>query len=285
MDIISAYRQVGSYRGAAELCGTTHKTVKRVIEWAEAGRGPAPREPRPRNVDAFTELAATRVEKSKGKMPAKRMLPIAGAAGYQGSARNFRGWWRSRKCCGATLTGISAVRRCGTGRVSGGGLGPSRARIDGVLRGTGVFVVAVRAFAADEKASTRLAMIAEALDAIGGVPAKVLADRTGCLKAVWLPMSLSRSRITCGSPPITGSTRTSATVLIPNRRASSSICAVRPRRSGHPGVDRSCHHPARCGRALHPGRRQMVRSAWPPARSASLRAHLTNRMSPLRRAT
>jgi hypothetical protein len=28
-------RQVGSYRGAAELCGTTHKTVKRVVERAE----------------------------------------------------------------------------------------------------------------------------------------------------------------------------------------------------------------------------------------------------------
>ncbi|BBX98190.1 hypothetical protein AWC15_14510 [Mycobacterium lacus] len=37
-------------------------------------------------------------------------------------------------------------------------------------------------FAADQKASTTLAMIAEALAAIGGVPAKVLADRTGCLK-------------------------------------------------------------------------------------------------------
>ncbi|WP_201407638.1 helix-turn-helix domain-containing protein, partial [Mycobacterium paraintracellulare] len=32
MNIISAYQQVGSYRGAAELCGTTHKTVKRVME-------------------------------------------------------------------------------------------------------------------------------------------------------------------------------------------------------------------------------------------------------------
>jgi hypothetical protein len=112
MNIISAYRQVGSYRGAAELCGTTHKTVKRVIERAEEG-GPRPREPRPRNVDAFVELVATRVEKSKGKMSAKRMLPIARAAGYQGSARNFRRWWPSRKCCGATLTGISGVLRCG----------------------------------------------------------------------------------------------------------------------------------------------------------------------------
>jgi Mu transposase-like protein len=37
-------------------------------------------------------------------------------------------------------------------------------------------------FAADQKASTTLAMIAEALESIGGVPAKVLADRMGCLK-------------------------------------------------------------------------------------------------------
>jgi len=29
MDIISAYREVGSYRGAAAMRGTTHKTVKR----------------------------------------------------------------------------------------------------------------------------------------------------------------------------------------------------------------------------------------------------------------
>ena len=41
MDIISAYREVGTYRGAAELCGTTHRTVKRVVERAEAG-GPPP---------------------------------------------------------------------------------------------------------------------------------------------------------------------------------------------------------------------------------------------------
>lgn len=37
-------------------------------------------------------------------------------------------------------------------------------------------------FAADQKATTTLAMIAEALAVIGGVPAKVLADRMGCLK-------------------------------------------------------------------------------------------------------
>ena len=37
-------------------------------------------------------------------------------------------------------------------------------------------------FATDQKASTTLAFIAEALAAIGGVPARVLADRMACLK-------------------------------------------------------------------------------------------------------
>ena len=63
--------------------------------------------------------------------------------------------------------------------------------IDGAEAAPGLFVFcAVLAFlrwrfvrfAADQKASTTLAMIAEALAAIGGVPAKVLADRMGCLK-------------------------------------------------------------------------------------------------------
>ena len=33
---------------------------------------------------------AERVAKSAGRMSAKRLLPIARAAGYEGSARNFR---------------------------------------------------------------------------------------------------------------------------------------------------------------------------------------------------
>jgi hypothetical protein len=39
MDIISAYREVGTFRGAAAISGTTPKTVKRVIERHEAGGG------------------------------------------------------------------------------------------------------------------------------------------------------------------------------------------------------------------------------------------------------
>src|SRR4051794_39829052 len=36
MDVIAAYRDVGTYRRVAGLCGTTHKTVRRIIEAHEA---------------------------------------------------------------------------------------------------------------------------------------------------------------------------------------------------------------------------------------------------------
>ena len=74
-----------------EICATMHKTVRRVIERAEAGvtARPAP-VVRPRNYDGLTDLVAQRVRKSKGGTSAKRLLPIAVAAGYEGSPRNFR---------------------------------------------------------------------------------------------------------------------------------------------------------------------------------------------------
>ena len=36
MDMHAAYREVGSYRAAAEICGTTPKTVKRSVLAAQA---------------------------------------------------------------------------------------------------------------------------------------------------------------------------------------------------------------------------------------------------------
>lgn len=90
MDIIAAYREVGSYRGAAAMCATTPKTVKRVIARHEGtGTGPV-RSQRSRNYDAVTELAAERIKKTHGRISAKRLLPAARTAGYEGSARNLR---------------------------------------------------------------------------------------------------------------------------------------------------------------------------------------------------
>jgi hypothetical protein len=93
MDVIAAYRDVGTYRGAAEICGTTHKTVKRIIEAHEAASGgelPAARAPRARNYDQVAEVVAEKVKSTSGRISAKRLLPAARAAGYEGSDRNFR---------------------------------------------------------------------------------------------------------------------------------------------------------------------------------------------------
>ena len=90
MDIISAYREVGTYRGAAVACGTTHKTVRRVIARHQAAGGTPARSQRSHNYDNVAELVAARVKATSGRISAKRLLPAARAAGYAGSARNFR---------------------------------------------------------------------------------------------------------------------------------------------------------------------------------------------------
>lgn len=186
MDIISAYQQLGSYRAAADACGTTHRTVKKVVDKFEAdqsGVPPQPRAERPHNYDVVAELVAERVEKSHARISAKRLLPIARAAGYEGSGRNFRrlvadakALWRSENHCGRR----PAVWSPGEYLV-----------IDWAQAAPGLFVFcAVLAFsrwrfvrfATDQRASTTLALIAETLAGVGGVPARVLADRMACLK-------------------------------------------------------------------------------------------------------
>lgn len=90
MDVISAYRDVGSYRGAAAICGTTHKTVKRIIEAHNAGGTSVEKTLRVRNYDEVSDLVAQRVKETAGRISAKRLLPAARVAGYEGSARNLR---------------------------------------------------------------------------------------------------------------------------------------------------------------------------------------------------
>jgi transposase len=182
MDIIAAYREAGTYRGAAEIAGTTHKTVRRVIARHEAGGGAPPRAPRGRNYDGVAALVAERVSKTAGRISAKRLLPAARAAGYGGSDRNFRrlvaeqkALWRRDHHRGRR----PAVWSPGEHLV-----------IDwGALAGLHVFCAVLAwsrfrfvRFAADERAGTTLGMLAECFEVLGGVPGKVLADRMGCLK-------------------------------------------------------------------------------------------------------
>ena len=70
MEIVNAYAAVGSYRGAAALCGTTHKTVKRVLERLEAGHV-EPRDRPPSNTAGVVDLIAQRVQATDGRISAK----------------------------------------------------------------------------------------------------------------------------------------------------------------------------------------------------------------------
>src|SRR6266536_1529086 len=65
MEIVNAYELVGSYRGAAALCGTTAKTVKRVLERRAAGQvGRRPSPARVPNTAAVVELIRQKVRAS-----------------------------------------------------------------------------------------------------------------------------------------------------------------------------------------------------------------------------
>jgi transposase len=184
MDVIAAYREVGTYRGAAAMCGTTHKTVKRIIDAAGDGELVPVKRPRHRrrNYDVVRGLVKAKVAKTRGRITAKRLLPEARAAGYAGSARNFRRLvadakraWRAEHHRGRR----PAVWSPGETLV-----------IDwGTEAGLHVFC-AVSAwsrwrfvrFAADERAETTLRLLAECLESLGAVPKVVLADRMACLK-------------------------------------------------------------------------------------------------------
>jgi transposase len=122
------------------------------------------------------------VRATSGRISAKRLLPLVRAAGYEGSARNFR----------RLVAEAKRAWRHGEGR----GRRPAvwapgeTLVIDwGVLDGVHVFCAVLAwsrfrfvRFAADEKASTTLALLAECFEILGGVPKVVLADRMACLK-------------------------------------------------------------------------------------------------------
>ena len=182
MSIIAAYESVGTYRGAAEICGTTHKTVKRVIERAQEGRERAVRPPRPSNYEKVRSLVADAVKTGKGRVSAKRLLPKARVAGYAGSDRNFRRLVAQEKRSYRQQQG--RVRRPAVWSPG------EHLVIDwGVIAGVHVFAAVLAwsrirfvRFAADEQQATTLGLLAECFEVLGGVPKVVLADRMGCLK-------------------------------------------------------------------------------------------------------
>jgi transposase len=180
MDINAAYREVGTYRGAADMCGTTAKTVKRAVLAAEStAAGIAPVH---HNYDAVRDIVVERVTKTKGRISAKRLLPVARAAGYTGSGRNFRrlvadakaGWraehHRGRRP-GVWAPGDMLV-------IDWGEIGPLAVFCAVLAWSRWRFVF----FADNQRADTTLGALAACFEALGGVPKTVLSDRMGCIK-------------------------------------------------------------------------------------------------------
>jgi len=181
MDIVNAYAALGTYRGAAALCGTTHKTVKRVLE--RRARGDARRrQTQPSNTACVELLIEERVRKTDGRISAKRLLPVAQAAGYSGSLRNLQRAVMSAKAA------WKQTRRVYRPWVPTPG---EHLVVDWASEGGWEIFCAVLAWsryrfvrvATDQTRVTTLQVLAECFAELDGVPSVVLTDRMGCLRA------------------------------------------------------------------------------------------------------
>lgn len=184
MDIVNTYVELGSYRAVADLCGIDHKTVKRVVQrWRAGSVGQARVTPaRGRNTDCVEDLIWEKVQKTRGRITAKRLLPHARAAGYDGSARNFRRavarvkarWARSQHSRRPWVPspGEHLV-------IDWGEEGPLKIFCAVLAWSRYRFV----RFATDMKRETTLRLLAACIEELGAVPHVVLSDRMGCLRA------------------------------------------------------------------------------------------------------
>ena len=182
-DVIAAYRMWAAIGGAGIAAPPQDgRLIIGAHRWhSPAGRG--------RNFDQVRDLVAQRVDKTSGRISAKRLLPQARAAGYAGSARNFR-----RLVASAKAEWRQGQHR---GRRPGVWAPAETLLIDwGVQAGVHVFCAVLAwsrfrfvRFAADEKAATTLALLAECFETLGGAPKTVLADdgllRPGLSRMWW----------------------------------------------------------------------------------------------------
>jgi len=178
LDILTTYQELESYRATAALCGTTHKTVRRVVE--RRSRPPLDRPPRPRATDPYRDLIEKRVKATDGRISAKRLLPLCRAAGYGGSGRSLR----------RAVAEVKAVyrrdRRSYRPWVPAPGehlvfdwgeVGPLKVFCAVLAWSRWRFV----RFAQRQDQATTLQLLAECFETMDGVPAIALTDRMGCL--------------------------------------------------------------------------------------------------------
>lgn len=143
---------------------------------------PPPRPPRVHNTALAGDVVREKIAATDGRISAKRLLPLARAAGYAGSARNFRRLVRERKDEWRRTRRVYRPWLPTPGEhlaIDWGQSGPLHIFCAVLVWSRVRFV----RFATDERRETTLRLLAECFEALGGVPATVLADRMGCLKA------------------------------------------------------------------------------------------------------
>jgi transposase len=182
MDMNAAYQEVGSYRAAAAICGTTDKTVRRAVAKARTGAASGAEVVVAHNYDEVATIIAERVARTDGRISAKRLLPVVRAAGYGGSARNLRRAVAEAKA--KWRVDHHRGRRPGVwapGDVlvfDWGEIGPLFVFCAVLAWSRFRFV----SFADNLGAQATMAALAECMETIGGVPKTLLTDRMGCLK-------------------------------------------------------------------------------------------------------
>ncbi len=109
----AAFREVGTYRGAAAMCGCDPKTIKRALARPAAGEVRAERKEPERNYDVVADVVAARVKKTAGKISAKRLLPEAAPRVIPVRPGTSGAWWPRRRPIGGAAITVGAARRCG----------------------------------------------------------------------------------------------------------------------------------------------------------------------------
>jgi hypothetical protein len=144
------------------------------------------RKERGHKYDDVAQLVAERVKNTRGRISAERLLPVARAAGYAGSARNFRRLVAEAKPAWRVIITWPTARGVAARRDVDHRLGHAR-RVARVLRGLGLVQVPVHPVRRQRARPDGFELLAECFEVLGGVPAVLLADRMDGLKAGWGP--------------------------------------------------------------------------------------------------
>jgi transposase len=188
VELIALYEELGSYRAVGALLGCDHKTVKRYVDAAgEAGQF-APALRRSRVTDDFAGLIGERVEQTRGRITARRLMRLVRVAGYDGSERSLRravaaakASWRARQALEGRVyrpwvsePGEWMLCDWGAAGTVPTAAGPRKLSFFSSVLGWSRYRTV--SFSCSERFGSLAVGLAHSFEAVGGVPGRVLFD-------------------------------------------------------------------------------------------------------------